>query len=142
MLNATGIKEAMADGMLLLYSGSQPATADAAATGTLLARITLDAGAFAHGSATNGLEFDAPASGVLSKAAAETWRGLGIAAGTAGYWRFVANPTDDGSLSTTLTRIDGSCGVSGSGADGIFSTTSIVVDQPVTCDTFNLTLPA
>lgn len=141
-LNATGVKEAMADGSIALYTGPQPTTADSAVQGTLIARITVDAGAWAAGSATNGLEFDAPASGVLSKAAAETWRGVAVAAGTIGWFRFVANPADAGSSSTTLARIDGSVGVSGSGADMILSTATFIIGQPVTVDTFALTDPA
>lgn len=141
MANNTGIKEAMTDGKIKIFSGSQPANADAAEQGTLLLEVTVDAGAFSHGSPTNGLEFDAPVGRVLSKAAAETWRGLGLAGGTAGWGRFVANPTDDGTLSTSLPRIDFSVGISGSGADVILSTVTIVIDQPVTVDQFNITFP-
>lgn len=142
MLNATGLKEAMADGKIKIFSGPQPTTADAAEQGTLLAEITVDAGAWTAGSPTNGLEFGTPASGTVGKATAETWRALGVAAGTAGWFRFVANATDAGGSSTTLARIDGTCGVSGSGADAIFSTVNVVIGQPITCDQFNITLPA
>lgn len=137
-MNATGIKEAMADGIIRVYSGAQPATADAAATGTLLCAYTVDGGAWSAGSPTNGLEFDAPADRVLSKAAAETWLGLGVATGTAGWFRFYANPTDAGGSSTTLARIDGSVG-QGTG-DLKLGSTSIVTGAPSTIDEFSISL--
>jgi hypothetical protein len=43
------LKEALHDGVLEVYSGSQPASADAAPTGTLLIRITKESGAFTAG---------------------------------------------------------------------------------------------
>lgn len=128
------------NGCLWIYSGSQPATADAAATGTALLKITVSSGEFAHGTATNGLNFDAPAAGVLSKAAAEVWSGVGLADGTAGWFRFVGNPTDDLGVTTTLPRIDGR--VSTSGAEMTLSTLSIVTGATVTIDSFAMNLPS
>lgn len=138
ILNATGIKEAMADGVLRIYSGAQPVSADNAVSGTLLLEVTVDGGAFSHGSATNGLEFDAPAAGVLSKAAAETWRGNGLADGVAGWFRFCANPVDSGGSSTTLARIDGSVGRSA--ADLNLSNVNIAVGVPNTIDVFSISM--
>lgn len=128
------------NGCLWIFSGSQPATADAAATGTALLKITVSSGAFVHGSATNGLNFDSPAAGVLSKAAAESWSGLGLSDGTAGWFRFVGNPTDDLGISTTLPRIDGR--VSTSGAEMTLSTLSIVTGATVTIDSFAINFPS
>lgn len=138
ILNATGIKEAMADGVLRIYSGAQPITADSAVSGTLLIEVTVNGGAFAHGSATNGLEFDAPADGILSKAVAEAWRGLGLADGVAGWFRFCANPTDAGGASTSLARIDGSVGRSA--ADLNLSNVNIVTGVPNTIDVFQISM--
>lgn len=133
------LKDVFRDGVLRIYSGSQPAAADNATSGTLLAEITVASGAFSHGAFTNGLEFGAAASGVIAKNA-EVWSGLGLAAGTAGWFRLTANPTDSGSLSTTLPRLDGNIGTSG--ADLNMSSTTIVVGATYTIDTFQLTLPA
>lgn len=138
ILDATGIKEAMTDGVLRLYSGAQPASADSAVAGTLLVEVTVDGGAFSHGSPTNGLEFDAPVAGLLAKAAAETWQGNGIADGVAGWFRFCANPADAGGSSTTLARIDGAVGKSS--ADLNLSNTNIVTGVPSTVDVFNITM--
>jgi hypothetical protein len=119
------LKDIFHDGVLRIYSGSQPAGPDYAVSGTKLLEISESAGAFVHGAFGNGLEFGAAAAGVIAKAVGETWQGTGIAAGTAGYFRLCANPTDDGSASTSLPRIDGSVGTSG--ADLNMSTTTITV---------------
>lgn len=133
------IKDIFQDGVLRIYSGTQPSDADQAVAGTMLLEISESGGAFGAGEFANGLEFGAAASGAISKAVAETWQDLGIAAGTAGWFRFCANPTDAGGASTSLPRIDGSIGTSG--ADLNMSSTSIVVGSTYTIDTFTLTMP-
>lgn len=45
VLDGGSVKDALQGGKLLIYSGAQPATADAAPTGTLLATITTNSGA-------------------------------------------------------------------------------------------------
>lgn len=45
VLDGGSVKDALQGGKLLIYSGAQPATADAAPTGTLLATITTSSGA-------------------------------------------------------------------------------------------------
>lgn len=140
MLNSTGFTEAFNDGIIYIYSGPQPANADAAVQGTLLGRITVNNGAWSAGSPTNGLGFDAPVSGVISKAAAEVWRMLGIADGTAGWFRLCGNAADAGGSSTTLPRMDGSVAISG--GDMNLSSINIVTGIPTTLDVFSFTLPA
>ena len=116
-----------------IYSGTQPTTADAAATGTLLLTITVDGGA-------TGLTFDAPVDGVISKAAAESWQGTTLANGTAGYFRLYAAGDDPAILSTTNERVDGSIAVSG--GDMNISSTSLVASAVQTVSQFDITLPA
>jgi len=140
MLNSVGFTTAFNNGTIYIYSGPQPATADTAIQGTLLLQVTLNNGAWTAGVGTNGLQFDAPVSGVLSKAAAQVWRGLGVAAGTAGWFRLVGNPADAGGASTTLPRLDGTVAISG--GDMNLSSLSIVVSAPTTVDVFQFTLPA
>lgn len=140
MLNA--VKTTLANGVIYVYSGSQPATGDAAPTGTLLGTVTVGAGAFTPGVVTNGLEFDAAASNVLSKAAAETWQFIGVATGTAGWFRFVANAADSGAADAVAAypRIDGR--ISTSGAEMNLSNLSIVIGATTTVDSFSITWPA
>lgn len=140
LLGSADFQTAFLNGVLRIYSGAQPATADAAVTGTLLIEITNGGGAFSHGSPTNGLQFDEPVSGVISKAAAQTWQGNGVAAGVAGWARLSGNPLDDGSSSTTLARMDMSVGKTG--ADLNLSNTTVAIGAPQTIDVFSLAMPA
>ena len=134
------LKDVMKDGKLLIYSGSQPSSPDDAATGTLLITITVDGGTFVHGAFGYGLEFeDDPTDGEIEKASAETWKGTAVASGTAGWFRFVANPTDALGASTTLPRIDGSIGISG--ADLNLPNTSIVVGRSYVIASYMFTYP-
>lgn len=133
------LKDIMKDGVIKVYSGAQPTSADDAISGTLLITFTVSSGAFVEGAFGNGLEFEnSPTDGIIEKSASEVWSGVAVATGTAGWFRFVGNAADAGALSTTLPRIDGSVGVSG--ADMNFGTTSIVTGRTYTLDTFSLTL--
>jgi len=137
--NGGSLKDIMRNGVLKIYSGSQPALGDTAYSGTLLCTITESSGAFTPGSEANGLEFGDEASGYVEKCTDETWSGAASATGTAGWFRFYANATDAGALSTTLPRIDGSIGTSG--ADLNMSSTAITSGATYTIDSFKLTLP-
>lgn len=138
MLNATGLTEALDNGIIHIYSGSQPTSPDDAVQGTLLGKVTVDAGAWTPGSPTNGLGFDAPVNGTLSKAAAEAWQFNGITAGNAGWFRFMGNAADSLGSSTVLPRIDGS--IATYGADLNLSNVSITASAPNTIDVFQLTM--
>jgi len=80
-------------GKLRIYSGTQPATANAAITGTLLAELTMNASAFG-----------APTAGLMS-AAAITQDSSANADGTATHFRLFKSdgttPLFDGSVGTT-----------------------------------------
>jgi hypothetical protein len=127
------------NGTLRIYSGTQPGSADAQATGTLLLQATVGSGAFVHGQATNGLDFQLTGT-TLEKASAEVWSGTGLATGTAGWFRFCGNPTDAGEASTTLPRIDGR--VSTSGAELNLSNVQITQGASTTVDSFSLVFPS
>lgn len=134
-----GFATLFANGVIEVYSGSQPTTADSAVTGTLLGTVTKDAGAFTPGSPTNGLTFATAASGSVSKST-DNWQMNGVAAGTAGWFRLKANAADAGGSSTTAIRMDGS--IASIGGDATLSNLSITVGGPVTIDTFAFTIPA
>lgn len=138
LAGTTGFAATFADGIIEIRTGSQPGTADSAATGTLLGTVTLNSGAFAPGSPTNGLTFAAAAAGAVSKSG--VWSFNGLAAGTAGWFRLKANALDNDSLSTTLPRLDGS--IATSGADMNLSNIAIAVAAPTTIDSFTWTQPA
>jgi hypothetical protein len=138
LAGTTGFAATFANGVIEIRSGTQPASADSAATGTLLGTVTLASGAFTPGTATNGLTFAAAANGAVSKSG--TWSFVGIAAGTAGWFRLKGNGVDEGGASTTLPRLDGSIAVSG--ADMNLSNIAIAIGAPTTIDSFTWTQPA
>lgn len=141
MLKDKGFKEQFSDGVIEFYSGPQPADADNAIQGTLLGYVTQDGGAFTPGSATNGLNFDDPANGIINKAAAEDWEFTGIAVGTIGWGRLKGNATDAGAgADTTHYRVDFSVGISG--ADLNLANITVVVGTPITVNSFAVTLPS
>ena len=138
LAGSAGFAATFANGIIEIRTGSQPATADAAATGTLLGTVTLNSGAFTPGTATNGLTFAAAATGAVSKSG--VWSFNGVAAGTAGWFRLKANALDNDTLSTTLPRLDGS--IATSGADMNLSNITIAIAVPTTVDSFTWTQPA
>ncbi len=133
-----GWKDMFKYSVIRVYEGSAPSDADAAETGTLLLEISKDGGAFAAGASTNGFQFDAIASGVLTMKA-ETYKDAGIAAGTAGYYRHYNNQFVTG-LSTSAIRMQGIVGTAS--AQFILSSTSIELAATTTLDSYSLTHPA
>jgi hypothetical protein len=131
MLDTAPFKTLLDASRLKIYSGAGPATADDI-EGTELVSIGSDhADTHCHFLA-------AAVSGVLSKDA-NAWAGVAGATGTASYFRLVVN-TDDGTLSTTQIRMQGTIGTSG--ADLNMSSVAIVLGATQTIDTFDLTMPA
>lgn len=138
LAGSTGFAATFANGIIEIRTGSQPVTADAAATGTLLGTVTLNSGAFTPGVSTNGLTFATASGGTVSKSG--IWSFAGVAAGTAGWFRLKSNALDNDLLSTTLPRLDGS--IATSGADMNLSNLSIAISATTTIDTFAWTQPA
>ena len=135
---AKGFKQIFANGVIRIYSGSVPADADAdEGAGTLLLEISKDSIAITPGAAANGLNFDAIVAGLLSKNA-DVWSDVGIATGTAAWWRMYDNGRITGA-SSTAKRCDGLVGTSG--VTLILSSTSIVSGATTTLDTANFTMP-
>lgn len=134
----TGFKGAMQSGVAYIYGGAQPATADAAPTGPLLAILTKDGLPFTAGSPTNGLTYADPVNASVSKSA-DTWKFTPVAEGTAGWIRFMGNAADNGGVSTTLPRFDGS--VASAGGEVKLSTQNIVMGQPGFIQELLITFP-
>ena len=125
-------------GVIAVYTGAQPANADAAESGTLLGYITVASGAFTPGSPTNGLVWDDAVDGVCGKPSATEWSITPIADGTAGWARLYDNARVTGA-STTSRRIDMACGV---GAGELrWTTTAFTTGVKFTIETLNLTVP-
>lgn len=107
-------------GTLQIRTGSQPTTANDAATGTLLATVTLIDPAF--GSASNGVA-------TLTDPGAVT----AVATGTAGWFR--------GLDSTGATVVDGSVTATAGGGDIELATTSITSGLSVDITGGTITMP-
>jgi hypothetical protein len=125
-------------GVLEIYSGSQPATADTAESGTKLLRITVSSGAFSAGAPTSGLLFGAPSAGVIAKNS-DVWSGVGLSTGTAGWWRLYNNAYTTGG-GTSGVNIDGNCATSG--GDLNMASLTVTLSATTTIDSFSITMPA
>ena len=138
-----GFEQSFKNGVLRIYSGSQPTDADDAETGTLLVEITVSSATLTPGVSTNGLNFDVVTpdtdrtESVLAKSTGEVWSGTALATGTAGYGRFYDNGRIVGASETSI-RFDGSAGTSG--AQFNLSTTTITSGATITVDTCTITL--
>ena len=86
---------------------------------------------------TNGLYLALAASGAIAKHSGQTWSGVGIADGTAGWFRFYGAATDAGGVSTSLPRLDGR--IATSGAELNLSNTSIVTGAAQSITAFSIT---
>lgn len=109
-------------GVIEIRTGTQPASADSAATGTLLVTVTLSDPAFG------------PASNGTASLAGVPLSGTAVADGTAGWFRML-----NGSGQTVL---DGSVSVTGGGGDLQLSTTTITTGLTVEITSGTVTMPA
>lgn len=97
---------------------------------------------FASGvTAANGLLWDDASAGAITKRSTQTWSGVAVATGTAGWFRIEASVSDAGTEDTTesVLRVDGS--VATSGAELNMTPTSITSGATQTISSFSITLP-
>ena len=139
MLGTQTFKELTTNGWLEIYTGSQPTSADFTETAgaTKLAVISTTSGKLA----ADGLDWGTAASGVLPKSA-DTWNGVVLATGVAGWFRWYGSDGTTGCHGTsgTAIRFDGNVGVSG--ADLNLSHTNLTINSTLTVTDFNVTQPA
>ena len=140
-LTGGSLKDIFKDGVLKIYSGSQPSSPDNIYNGALLVSITLASGAFASGAVANGLEFGSPASAAIAKRSGDVWSGVVGSTGIAAWFRLYANGTDAGGNDSGFIypRIDGTIGVSGAQLN--MSSTSLVAGTTITIDSFEISIP-
>jgi len=137
VLDTNSLKTSLDDGYIKVYSGTIPADADAALGAAVLLNTYSDNGAAAG--AGNGLDLDtSAASGAISKAPAQVWKGTAVATATASFWRYV-QLADDGSASATQQRIQGTIG--GAGADLFVASTTFTTSTEYTIDYFSVAVP-
>ena len=110
VLGNYGLARMMENGVIEVYSGTQPEFAHWAPTGTLLARVTKNGGVFIPGDSANGLSLDQTEAGALKDTG--DWRLTGVAGGTAGWWRWKWMLADPNTTDPYYPRIDGAVGES------------------------------
>ncbi len=99
--------------------------------------ITLSYANMAGGvNSVNGLTFGDSANGTMVKNPSETWSGVAVANGTAGWFRFLGAVADAGAADSTETfiRLDGA--IATSGADMNLTNTTIAASAVQTLDSF------
>lgn len=133
ILDGTDMTNLFDAGRLDIYAddGTRPADADATETGggTILAQITLPTPSFAASAAA----------GAIAKAG--TWQDLlANASGTADWFRMYDAAITLGA-STTAARIDGTVGLTSGVFDMEFDNIVFTANDPITVDTFTLTIP-
>ncbi|MEK7425740.1 MAG: hypothetical protein AAB131_18095 [Actinomycetota bacterium] len=132
MLATGSARAALAAGFVKIFSGTPPATADAAETGTLLCTISINSSGTGVNLATSA------AAGIIQKSGSEVWSGVNGATGAAGYFRHVG-AADTGAISTTEPRVQGTVGTVGT--DMELNSTSLVAAATQTLDYYSLNLP-
>lgn len=132
LLDTGSLASLMAGGLIKIYSGSPPASADDAASGSLLCTISLN-------STGTGVNMASTATGgVLAKSTAETWSGVVALSGAATYYRHVA-ASDTGAASTTQARLQGE--IATAGAELNLSSTTLTSGATQTVDYYSVALP-
>lgn len=142
---STGVRNAALDNLadefddcvIGLYGGTMPTGSDSTEGTTLLALITVGSGAFTGGAATNGLGWEAAASGELVKETTETWSGVVLADGVVTWARIYANAYTTGA-STSAQRID--VDVATTGTPLIMANTTVATGGTATIDSAKITL--
>lgn len=135
MLDTSPLKTLLAASFIKIYSGTPPVDADAALGGgnVLLCTISIN-------STGTGLNMAAAAAaGVLVKNASEIWSGVNAASGSATFYRHVTS-ADDGTLSTTQVRLQGSVALAG--ADLNLANTALVSGNTQPIDYYAVAIPA
>lgn len=130
MYSGPGLKDALGAFVVRIYSGQVPETADAEAPSSEL-MCTVSVG----GDGT-GMSFGESTAGVMAKNAGEVWVGNVDVGGVPSYYR-LSPLTDDGSVSSTIARIQGSCGPTGD----LLTQGILTQGAPQSIDVYTLRLP-
>ena len=88
MLAGVNLINALDFGVIRIYSGQQPASADLSPTGTLLASVTSNGLAWSQGESLAGLRLNIIPSIALLVKPQTPWVLAATTTGTAGWWRF------------------------------------------------------
>lgn len=129
----SSIKATLDGGLVRIYSGAVPPSADASlGAAVLLCEIS------AGGTGDLLTWEDTAPGGVLSKSVAQNWTGNVVAGGDPTFFRYVKGG-DAGDASASAVRFQGSAGILGS--DMYIRLLPLVVDTPQSFAVFQLALP-
>lgn len=138
---ADALAATFAYGVIELWSGSMPADAGSALTGTMLARITKDGASWSAGSNTNGLRYGPASNGVLGIYSGYVFAGTVAAAGTVGFAVMKGNAADgNGAVTTANPRVLLTVSAGG-GAECNLSHLDLEVGETVTVNSVAITQP-
>lgn len=135
VVGSGSLKSALDGCVIRMYSGTMPATADAAVTGgsTLLCTVTL-------GDAGGGLTFEAGLGpGLLLKSPSENWLGTVAESGVATWFR-LETQADIGDVSTDAIRVQGT--IQYAGGDMQITDPNLLQGAPQKIDYFSVVMPA
>lgn len=146
-INRNGIFTATVSGATITITAS-PGSGASYNGLTLTATLTTITATYGGGTVSggvapvNGLILSQPAVGIVSKLAGQVWSFNGVAAGTAGWFRFIASVSDSGAAAVAApwpVRLDGSIAVSG--GDMALSNISVAIGAPNTIDVATFQIP-
>lgn len=125
---------AFADAVIDLYTGAQPASADAAATGTLLGTLTN------NGTANAPIPIGASATtaGAVGTASGVTPSCVAVDTGTAGWFR-VRKVDDTPGATTAAVRLDGT--IAASGAELNMTNRSVTTGGTISLAAISIVIP-
>jgi hypothetical protein len=132
--DGAGFGEIMNNGVLDIFTGAQPVSANHVETGTKLARISSTSGTAAE----DGLKFGTTGDGTLT-IGTPAWTGVILVDGVAGWFRFYGSGGVTGTSGTAI-RFDGAVGVSGSDLD--LTHTNLTKDAVLTIKAATIVQPA
>ncbi len=123
---------ALDDGVLRIYSGEAPASADAAiGSAVLLCEVSL-------GGTGAGLPLEVDGT-TIRKVPTDAWGGTNVATGQASFFRHVQG-ADTGSASTTAIRIQGTVGLTWD-SNMTLVETALTIGEPTPINSFYLDFP-
>lgn len=102
VVGTSSLADTLDGGVINIYAGTPPPTADAALGGATLLCSIQEGGTNPLSPVANGTK--------LVKPTGETWQGVNAATGTATFYRYVA-AGDDGTASTSQVRVQGNVGL-------------------------------
>lgn len=126
-------------GIIQLYSGPQPASADMPATGTLLGVVTNLGQSWSPGGSAGGLLFSQDGMWARNHPS-QNWMMTVTTTGTVGWFRLAGKLADTNGLSYSAPRMDGRVGA-GTGVEMHLPSTALTVGQTLPIQQFYFSFP-